>query len=65
MYLLWESLEKLGKIKTQPHLYFRKKTDSIESGLEIGESRGGAVHVETVPIFYVRDDTLMLVMVVG
>lgn len=35
---------KLGKIKTQPQLYFRKETDSIDGGLEIGESRGGAVH---------------------
>lgn len=51
MHLLWESLEKLGKIKTQPCLYLRKKTDSIEGGMETGESRGGAVHVKTVLIF--------------
>lgn len=49
MYLLRETLDKLGKIK--PHLYFRKKTDSLEGGLMTGESRGGAVHTKTVLIF--------------
>lgn len=51
LYLLWESLEKLGKIKMQPYLNFRKKTDGIEGGLEVGESRDGIVHMKAVLMF--------------
>lgn len=51
LYLLWESLEKLGKIKMQPYLNFRKKTDGIEGGLKVGESRDGIVNMKAVLMF--------------